>query len=402
MKSLKKNKILIVGCGYEQLDAIYMAKKKSYYVIGVDKNVNAPGNTICDEFFSIDIKKKNLILSLAKKKKINGIFTIASDLAVPTVNFVQKKLKINPNKKFNAKFTTNKFFMKKKFIENNIPTSNFIKLSTKKKLQQFLKKNKFPLVLKPIFSYGQKGISLIKNKNGLNKKILLAKKNCQHKSALIEEYKEGYEINIILIVENFKIKNFFISKRLTQPNKTFGIADQHIYPAQVPLNLKKKIMKDLNNLVLSLNFKSGILYPQIMIKDNNYFFIEIASRVPGGFMREMMLLANGLDPIEFEILNSLSTKNIYKNLKLSKKYKSVNVLFLTKKNYKHKKVKKIDKQTILKKNSDLYDIIFNYNTNDSIPVLKNSTHRIGAIITKSSSLKKSYEVSMKILNRLNK
>mgnify|MGYP005989828229 CR=1 FL=1 len=402
MKLLKKNKILIVGCGYEQLDAIYMAKKKGFYVIGADKNINAPGNKICDEFFSIDIKKKKLILSLAKKKKINGIFTIASDLAVPTVNFVQKKLKINPNKNFDAKFTTNKFFMKKKFIENNIPTSNFIKLSTKKKLQQFLTKNKLPLVLKPIFSYGQKGIFLINNKNELNKKILLAKKNCQHKSALIEEYKEGYEINIILIVENYKIKNFFISKRLTQPNKTFGIADQHIYPAQVPLNLKKKIIKDLNNLILSLNFKSGILYPQIMIKDNNYFFIEIASRVPGGFMREMMLLANGLDPIEFEILNSLSTRNIFKNLKLSKKYKSVNVLFLTKKNYKHKRIKKIDKQTILKKNSDLYDIIFNYNVNDTIPILKNSTHRVGAIITKSTSLEKSYKASMKILNTLNR
>ena len=139
-----------------------------------------------------------------------------------------------------------------------------------------------------------------------------------------------------------------------------------------------------------------------MIKDNNYFFIEIASRVPGGFMREMMLLANGLDPIEFEILNSLNTRNIFKNLKLTRKYKFVNVLFLTKKNYKHKRVKKIDKQSILKKNSDLYDIIFNYNINDSIPILKNSTHRVGAIITKSTSLKKSYKASMKILNTLNR
>ena len=77
---------------------------------------------------------------MKKKKKINGIFTIASDLAVPTVNFVQKKLKINPNKKFNAKFTTNKFFKKKKLIENNIPTSNIIKLSTKKKTSTIFKK----------------------------------------------------------------------------------------------------------------------------------------------------------------------------------------------------------------------------------------------------------------------
>ena len=67
----------------------------------------------------------------------------------------------------------------------------------------------------------------------------LAKKNCQHKSVLIEEYQEGYKINVILIVENFKIKNFFISKRLTQPNNIFDIADQHFYPAQAPLKLKK-------------------------------------------------------------------------------------------------------------------------------------------------------------------
>lgn len=402
LKLLKKDKVLIIGCGYEQLNAINLAKKKGLHVIGVDKNFKAPGVKFCNEFFPIDIKNKNLLLKLAKVKKIKGVLTVASDLAVPTVNFIQRKLNLTQNKKFDVKFTTNKFFMKKNFIENKIPTSNFIKISSKKKLNNFLLKKSFPFVLKPIFSYGQKGIFFINTKKQLLKKIKLAKQNCYYKSALIEEYQNGYEINIVLMVENYIIKSFLFSKRITEPAKSFGIADQHVYPANVPLHLKKKILKDLKKLILSLNFRCGILYPQIIISGNNYYFLEMASRVPGGFMRELMILACGVDPIEFEILNSLNIKKIFKHLKNTKKYRFIKVLFLTKKNYKHKKIKEIDKQQLLKKNPSLYDIFLNYEVDRNIPDLKNSTHRIGAIITRSSSKSMVNKSSVKILNILNK
>ena len=82
------------------------------------------------------------------------------------------------------------------------------------------------------------------------------------------------------------------------------------------------------------------MYPQIIINNDNYFLLEIASRVPGGFMRDLMILANGIDPIEFEILNSLNIENKFKYLKKSKKFNYVNILFLTKKNYKHLRIKK--------------------------------------------------------------
>ena len=399
LKLLKNHKVLIVGCGPEQLNAIFLAKEKGLHVIGVDKNIYAKGKSLCDEFFNIDIKNKK-ILRIAKK--INGILTVASDLAVPTINFVQKNLNLNLNKKFNSKFTTNKYLMKKNFTKNRISTPYFIKYSSKDKLEKFLKIYEFPFVVKPIFSYGQKGVSLIRDKKDIYKKITKAKKSCQFNGAIIEEYKSGYEVNIVLIVENFIIKNSLFSKRLTEPNKSFGIADQHIYPIKISPNLKKKIIKDLSNLILSLNFKSGILYPQIIINNDNYFLLEIASRVPGGFMRDLMILANGIDPIEFEILNSLNIENKFKYLKKSKKFNYVNILFLTKKNYKHLRIKKINQLKLLKNNPTLHEIKFNYEMGSLIPPLKNSTDRIGAIISKSNLPNKSYRTSIKILDMLNK
>ena len=69
LKLLKNHKVLIVGCGPEQLNAIFLAKEKGLHVIGVDKNIYAKGKSLCDEFFNIDIKNKKKILRIAKKKK---------------------------------------------------------------------------------------------------------------------------------------------------------------------------------------------------------------------------------------------------------------------------------------------------------------------------------------------
>ena len=57
---------------------------------------------------------------------------------------------------------------------------------------------------------------------------------------------------------------------------------------------------------------------------------------------------------------------------------------------------------LLKNNPTLHEIKFNYEMGSLIPPLKNSTDRIGAIISKSNLPNKSYRTSIKILDMLNK
>ena len=50
IKIIKNHKVLIVGCGPEQLNAIFLAKEKGLHVIGVDKNIYAKGKVYVMSF----------------------------------------------------------------------------------------------------------------------------------------------------------------------------------------------------------------------------------------------------------------------------------------------------------------------------------------------------------------
>ena len=316
-KSLK-TKILIIGCGTEQLDAILTLKKKRYYLIGIDKNINAPGAIVCDKFYTIDVKDKQKILKIAKINKIDGVITVGSDITVPTVQYVSHKMLLsNQGIKFNL--CLNKFLMKKNFIKNKIPTPEFIQYRNKENLNKFVYRVGYPIVIKPLEAWGQKGISLIKKKINFKKKLKLAKSFCQKKKVLIEKYEEGKEINIVTIIENFKIKLIVFSLRLKNNKKSFGVADQHSYPVKISALLKKNIKKNILKIAKSVNLKNGILYPQIIIYENKFTFLEVACRIPGGKMRDLVLLATGYDPIEFEIYNCLGFKKCFLQLKKKKK-----------------------------------------------------------------------------------
>ena len=111
-------------------------------------------------------------------------------------------------------------------------------------------------------------------------------------------------------------------------------------------------------------------YPQIIKTYKDEFkLIEIASRIPGGFMREMSLLVSGIDPIEFLIKSSIGEKNLLKKIKPKNKKKAVYIKFFTKIDFRRKKIiKKIKGIDHAKKIDGIYDIFFKKTL--SIPKLK--------------------------------
>ena len=391
---LSKNKILVIGCGYEQIDAILIANKKCYYTIGVDKNKNDPGKIYCDKFYNIDIKDQNKILQIAKKFHIKGVLSISSDLAVPTVNYIHKNIKKFKSNKFLCELATDKFLMKQNFRENDIPSSQFEIINNLYDLYKFEKKNKFPLVLKPFFSFGQKGIFLLENKKNLQNKIELARLHCQKNKALVEKFEQGKEINIVAIIEDYKIKLIVFSHRIKSSKKAFGIADRHVYPANLSIKIKNNLKKYICKIVKSIKFKNGIIYPQIILNNMKISFLEIACRIPGGKMRELVLLATGVDLIEYELFRCLGYKNILSKIKKQKKYKNINIQFFTKLNYPFIYFKEIKNLKQINSIKGVYSLSYNLKKGDKIPVLKSSGSRIGSLITYSNKINH--------LNKLNK
>lgn len=393
-------KIIILGAGYEQAPAIKMCKKLNIKSIVCDKNRNAFGKKYSYKFYPYNITDYKKILRLAKKFKVDGIFTLCSEVAVPIVSKISSDLNLPSTSVLTSKLSTNKAEMKKIFQKKNINTPKFQIINNLSEYRKFREFNKLPLVLKPTDSSGQKGVFLIKKEDKIEEKINLIKKISSDKKIIVEKYHNGYEINVVAIIENKKIKFLSISHRKTFPYKNFGIAINHIYPSNLTKIELKKVKKISKKAIEAIGIVNGVAYPQIMItKDGELNMIEIASRVPGGFMREMALMASGIDPIEFLIKKLIGKKHVFKNIKKTTQKKAVYIKFLTKLNFINKKtLKKIKGVNNAKKIRGIYDIFIKKTS--IIPELKKSSDRIGAIISYGNHLSDAKKNCKKAINKI--
>lgn len=397
---LESKKIIILGAGPEQTPAIKLCKSLNIKSVVCDKNKNAHGKKYSDYFFSYNITDYKNIINLAKKLEVNGIITFCSDLAVPIVAKISNKLKLPGNSLQTSILTTHKGEMKKSFVANNISTPKFEIIDNLTQYYNFLKLNKFPLVLKPTDSSGQKGIFLIKDNLNLKKKFFSIKKISSDKKLLVEKFHNGYEINVVAIVENKDVNFLSISHRKTSHLKNFGIATHHIYPTKLNNNEILKVKKICKKAIKAIKLTNGIVYPQIMMTRKNKFeLLEIASRLPGGFMREMSLMVSGIDPIEFLLKKMTGRKKVLKKIKKTKRYKAIYIKFFTKLDFINKRFIKTIKNVDNAKNSKgVYKFFFKENF--SIPKLKLSRDRFGAIIVFGENINNAIKNCKNALNKI--
>jgi len=401
---LLNKKILVIGSGPEQIELIKQAKSMGAYVISTDKKTIPNIKKIVDKFYKLSASNFKKILKICIKNKVDGVISVCSEKATKTVSKLASKIKKPAIPIKIMKLTTNKIKMKNFFISSNIKTPRFYKINNFKDLMN--KKDSFnnTFIIKPDESFGQKGVFKIsKNSNNaeIKKKFFECKKfSINKKSILIEEFIDGQEINVVALVSNFKVKFLSISDRLTykKGQKGFGIAYKHSFPSKVSNKIQLKIKQKCKKLIKFLGIDSGVIYPQVIIKNKEIFFIEVASRVPGGKMRELSMIASGYDPLKFEIFRCLNYKKLFLKSKLKNfnTKKNIQIKFFTELDLKNKKIIKKNLKKISNTNY-IYD--FNFPINKKVPILKNSSSRFGYLIVVGKSFK---DVEIRLKNSINK
>lgn len=108
-------KLAIIGASYLQEPLIQKAKS-----MGIETHVfawaaNDVGEKSADYFYPISIIEKEQITQKCREIGIDGICTIASDLAVITVNYVANQLHLNANSMECTRLSTNKHLMREAF-----------------------------------------------------------------------------------------------------------------------------------------------------------------------------------------------------------------------------------------------------------------------------------------------
>ncbi len=380
-------KILIAGAGVEQVPAIEIAKSMGHFVIVTDISELAPGVKLADKFFRVSTNDKKGNLEISEKENIDGIMTLCSETAVPVIAYVSEKLGLPGMSQETALAATNKATMKEYMTKQNIELFGYSRINTFEELKYFTDKYHPPWVIKPSDSSGQRGVRLIKEEAELQEAYLEAKKFSTDNIVIMEEYLEGPEINVTCLLIEGKVHVLSLSDRMTLPPPHFGIAHTHLAPPDISSSDAEKIKDLAIRSSQAIGLKNGITYPQVIITKNGPRLLEIAARIPGGFMREVAMYVSGVDMIKTTIKQSLGESLVFNQQVTEPSYPALAVKFITTLDL-NMGNKKITGISGLEEAAFMPGIVYStlrLTKGMQVPPLTNSGGRFGAIIAVGDS-----------------
>ncbi len=251
------------------------------------------GTSMLAKNIDVDILNFKKVLQLIKFYKINIVVVGPEEpLVKGLVNFLSKnKVKVFGPSKYASKLEGSKAFMKKICKENNIPTADFKVCKSKMQVLNFLKKSKFPIVVKADGLAAGKGVTICKSKSqilNVSNEIFKGKFKSSRKIVL-EEFLDGEEASYFLVVDKYNFKFFGTAqdhKRVYEGDKGPNTGGMGAYsPAPI---INKIIEKKIINKIVKPTLKAlrkknnpykGFLYVGLMIKNNEPYLIEYNVRM---------------------------------------------------------------------------------------------------------------------------
>ena len=204
-------KILILGAGNAQIDAIEYCKAHGYEVVGCSYTTVDCGIPHLDYFEQVDIKDIEGVAELARKYEVSAIYSVGSDLAMPSVMKASEKLGlphfISPEA---AELCHSKDRMRQALGEGFKGNASFIVCSD---IEEALGYTGFPAMMKPVDSQGQRGCFRVDTPDDIREHFADSLDYSHEGRVIIEEFIDGPEVSVNAYMQDGKLKFAIVSDR---------------------------------------------------------------------------------------------------------------------------------------------------------------------------------------------
>ena len=391
-----KKKIMILGASILQLPAIVQAKKMGIEVIAVDMNPNAIGFKKADKSLVISTIDIPAVLEAAKKEKIDGIMTLASDMPMRTVAVVAKEMGLVGIDEDTALKATNKAVMRQCLFENNVPIPKFFKVSNEVEYGWAVKQFKTKFIVKPADNSGSRGVFLIErldDEKTIEEAYQYSKRFSRNGDIVVEEYMEGEEVSVETLSVDGVCHVIQITDKLTTGAPHF-VEMGHSQPTRHPLTLSKKIREVATMAVNAIGIKNGPSHTEIMVTKEGPKIVELGARLGGDCITTHLVpLSTGVNMVENCILIALGerpdlTAKIKKGsaIRYIPSYKGV--------------LKDISNICEAEAVEGVQEISFVKEVGETLTDIESSTARIGFIVAQMDTADKAISACYKALDKI--
>ncbi len=301
--------MLLGGIRY-LLPVIDAAHELGYYVITADYLPDNIAHKYSDEYVNVSIIDKEVLLKVARDKKIDGIMSFGVDPGVVSAAYVAEKLGLPFQCSYeNACILQDKSRFRHFLFEHGF---NCPKAKGYDNIDEAIQEADgftWPVIVKPVDSAGSKGVTKVERKELLLSSINKALSSSISKRFIIEDYLDivGYQSSADIFVVDGKLVYPAFSDQLFDKNAANPFTPAiEIWPSSMPEETQKELSNELQRLITLLDIKSGIFNVESRLCSNKKaYLMEVSPRGGGNRIAELQTMATGQDLIGNEIKQAM-------------------------------------------------------------------------------------------------
>ncbi len=291
-------KLLIIGASILQLPAIKKAKECGYYTIVADYNPEAIGIQYADEFHCVSTIDVDGITHLAEDIKPDGIMTLATDMPMRALASATTKLGLPGISFETAVKSTDKGEMIKAFEKCGVEHPWYYILNDRQAFESVLPKISYPCVMKPTDNAGNRGVCYISSEEELLAEYDYSHDNSRSGHVIIEEYMEGEEVSVEIIVYNEQVHILAVTDKTTL-GKPYFVEVGHAEQSQKSPETIEAIKDLATRAVKAVGINNSPAHVEIMVTKDGPKMVELGSRMGGGCITTHLVpLSTGIDMIK--------------------------------------------------------------------------------------------------------
>ena len=376
----KQKKILVLGVGNFQVDAIRILKDGSHEVHALSYKDEGPGRAFVDKFDVVDIVDKESVKNYVIENNIEILYSIGSDIAMPTISYVSEVLDLPHFVNYKtASICQNKYRLRSYLGDDfncNIP---FRRIKSINDIQYW---KDYPCVLKPVDSQGQRGVFVLYSIADFYQYFEKSLKYSKSKELIVENFIDSPELSINAYIVDGTIVFIQTTDRLVFEDYPGGLVKEHRIPSVYNSNeMELKLLNIVKLVANKLQILNGPVYFQIKIIDDSPKLIEVTPRLDGCHIWRLIKEYCGVDllDITFKHLldNAVDLKSFQKNI--------LNTYKLT---FLNEKPEKNVNRNIYQIKNPVY-LEWYYNQDEIVRPINNCFEKIGYYIENTGVIKQS-------------
>ena len=289
-------KLAIIGANEFQDPLIRRAKEMGFETHVFAWAAGAVGERTADVFHPISITEKEAIWEACRQAGVEACCSVGSDLAVHTVNYVQRRLGRPCNPEITDTIATNKYAMRQALTDAGVACPRFMRL-TAPPAPEALAGMGWPLIVKPTDRSGSRGIYKVSDYAALARAVPLAAAQSFEKAAIVEQFITGTEYSCESVSFAGTHHILALTKKYTTGAPHF-IETGHAQPAEdIPADMLPAIYGQVRAALDALHIAYGASHAEFLLTaDGQARIVEVGARMGGDCIgSDLVYLSTGVD-----------------------------------------------------------------------------------------------------------